>query len=115
KDPARRFKNPTELLKAIPTVTEAIETGRRITRESLQKMPSIASPVGTRKPPARLGPKKITIARLPITGSDLFGREEDIAFLDDAWANQQVNVVTIAAGRSRKIDAGQSLAPTNGC
>jgi hypothetical protein len=27
----------------------------------------------------------------------LFGREEDIAFLDDAWANQQVNVVTIVA------------------
>jgi hypothetical protein len=34
---------------------------------------------------------------LPITGSDLFGRQEDIAFLDDAWAKQQVNVVTIAA------------------
>jgi hypothetical protein len=34
---------------------------------------------------------------LPVTGSDVFGREEDIAFLDDAWANQQVNVVTIAA------------------
>src|SRR5262249_5103549 len=45
----------------------------------------------------RLGPKKISIGRLPITGSDLFGREEDISFLDDAWANQQVNVVTIAA------------------
>jgi serine/threonine protein kinase len=97
KDPARRFQNPTELLKAIPTVSDAIDTGRRITRESLQKMPSIASRVGTRKPPTRLGPKKISIARLPITGSDLFGREEDIAFLDDAWANQQVNVVTIAA------------------
>jgi hypothetical protein len=34
---------------------------------------------------------------LPITGSDVFGREEDIGFLDDAWANQQVNVVTIIA------------------
>ena len=52
---------------------------------------------GTRKPPARLGPKKISIARLPVTGSDVFGREEDIAFLDRAWANQQVNVVTIVA------------------
>jgi hypothetical protein len=30
---------------------------------------------------------------LPITGSDVFGREEDISFLDDAWANQQINVV----------------------
>jgi hypothetical protein len=40
-------------------------------------------------------PKRISIARLPVTGSDVFGREEDIAFLDDAWANQQVNVVRI--------------------
>src|SRR4029077_15714736 len=70
---------------------------RRITRQSLQKTPSAASRVGTREPPARLGPKKISVARLPITGSEVFGREEDIAFLDDAWANQQVNVVTIVA------------------
>jgi predicted ATPase len=42
-------------------------------------------------------PKKISIARLPVTGSDVFGREEDIAFLDDAWANQDVNVVSIIA------------------
>jgi hypothetical protein len=34
---------------------------------------------------------------LPVTGSDLFGREEDIAFLDDAWANRRTNVVTIVA------------------
>ena len=97
KDPARRFQNPAELLKAIPTITGAIDAGRRITRQSLQKTPSTASRVGTRKPPARLGPKKISVARLPVTGSDVFGREEDIAFLDDAWANQDVNVVTIVA------------------
>src|SRR5262249_33162386 len=29
--------------------------------------------------------------------SDLFGREEDIAFLDGAWANQHSNVATIVA------------------
>ena len=34
---------------------------------------------------------------MPVTGSDIFGREEDIAFLDEAWANQRVNVVTIVA------------------
>ena len=97
KDPARRFQNPAELLKAMPTITGAIDARRRITRQSLQKTPSTASRAGTRKPPARLGPKKISIARLPVTGSDVFGREEDIAFLDDAWANQHVNVVTIVA------------------
>jgi len=30
---------------------------------------------------------------LPVTGSDVFGREEDIAFLDRAWAKPDVNVV----------------------
>jgi hypothetical protein len=97
KDPAQRFLNPTELLKAISTITAAIDMRRRITRPSLRKAPSTTSRVGTRKPPARLAPKKISIARLPVTGSDVFGREEDIAFLDRAWANQDVNVVTIVA------------------
>ena len=129
KDPGRRFQNPTELLKAMPTITGATDAGHRITRKSLQKMPPAASPVVTRRPPARLGQfvsfilgrakvspsntqggsavressspgsvaKRISIARLPVTGGDIFGREEDIAFLDDAWANQQVNVVTIVA------------------
>ena len=97
KDPARRFQTPAELLKAIPTITGAIDARRRITRQSLQKTPSTASRVGTRKPPARLAPEKISVARLPVTGSDVFGREEDIAFLDRAWANKDVNVVTIVA------------------
>jgi serine/threonine protein kinase len=97
KDPGRRFQNPTEFLKAMPTITGAIAARRKITRQSLHKTPPTASRVGTRKPPARLGPKKVSVARLPVTGSDVFGREEDIVFLDRAWANQQVNVVTIVA------------------
>ena len=97
KDPGRRFQNPAELLKAIPMITGAIDTRRRITRHILHETPSTASRVGTRKPPGRLAPKKISVARLPVTGSDVFGREEDIAFLDDAWANQDANVVTIVA------------------
>jgi hypothetical protein len=63
----------------------------------------VASPIrfskGKQKPisQARLGPKNISVARLPITGSNIFGREEDIAFLDRAWTNKDVNVVTIVA------------------
>src|SRR5271169_1750446 len=49
KEPGRRFQNPTELLKAMPTIAGAIDEGRRITRKSLQTMPSAASPVVTRK------------------------------------------------------------------
>ena len=95
KNPTQRFQTPNELLKAIPTITGAIDARRRITRQSLLKTPPAVSRLGSRKSPARLAPKKISIARLPVTGSDVFGREEDIAFLDRAWANQQVNVVTI--------------------
>jgi len=97
KDPKHRFQNPAELLKAIPTITGAINAQRRITRQSLQKRPSMASRAGTRKAPTRLAQGKISIARLPVTGSDVFGREEDISFLDRAWASKDVNVVTIVA------------------
>ena len=83
KDPGRRFQTPAELLKALPTITDAIEKGRTITYQSLGQMadgdftPQLASR-------QQEGPENISIARLPVTGSDLFGREEDIAFLDDA-------------------------------
>ncbi|MBV8640806.1 MAG: protein kinase, partial [Verrucomicrobia bacterium] len=97
KDPAHRFQNPVELLTAIPRIISALDAGRKIPRRSLQKeFPSDWHAV-TRRPPRRLGPRKISVARLPITGSGLFGREEDIAFLDAAWANQRVNVVSIVA------------------
>jgi serine/threonine protein kinase len=97
KDPAQRFQTPDELLKAIPMIAGALDTRRRITRQSLHNRPSIASSIGTRKPSARRGPKKISVARLPVTGSNLFGREEDIAFLDATWTNELVNIVTIVA------------------
>jgi serine/threonine protein kinase len=97
KDPARRFQSPTECLKAISTITDAIDARRRITSETLKRTGSTVLRAGTRKPSVRSSPKKISVARLPITGSDLFGREEDMAFLDRAWANKDVNVVTIVA------------------
>ena len=98
KDPALRFQNPAELLNALPTIVDVIAAGRRITRRQLQQIAPSTARAGTRWPSAtRLAPKKISLARLPVTGSDVFGREEDIAFLDEAWANQHVNVVTIVA------------------
>jgi eukaryotic-like serine/threonine-protein kinase len=38
KDPAQRFPTPNELLKTIPTVTDAIDQGRRIARHSLRRL-----------------------------------------------------------------------------
>jgi hypothetical protein len=97
KDPALCFQSPDEFLKAIPTIIVAIDTRVRITRQSLQKTTSAVSRIRTRKEPGRAVPKKISIARLPVTGTDMFGREEDITFLDGAWANKDLNVVTIVA------------------
>jgi len=97
KDPAQRFQTPNEILKAIPTITGALEARRRVRRQNLQQIPLSISRVETRRPPARLGPEKISIARLPVTGSDVFGRDEELAFLDDAWTNQHINVATIVA------------------
>src|SRR5258708_6469676 len=42
-------------------------------------------------------PEKISLARLPVSGSDVFGREEHLAFLHEAWASEHVNIVTIVA------------------
>jgi serine/threonine protein kinase len=97
KDPQKRIQTPAELLKFIPTVASAIDEGITLTYQSARQLPAGAPSGLSGKTGARRGPEKISIARLPVTGSELFGREEDIAFLDDSWANQDVNVVTIVA------------------
>jgi tetratricopeptide (TPR) repeat protein len=40
---------------------------------------------------------KISLAKLPSTSPDLFGRDDRLKELDDAWANPQINVVTLVA------------------
>jgi hypothetical protein len=54
KDPGRRFQNPVELLRAMPTITGALDAGCTITPQSLHKMPADVLSVATYKPPARL-------------------------------------------------------------
>src|SRR5271154_3380656 len=76
KDPGHRFQTPADLLNAIPTITDAIDARRKITRQSLQETSSTASRNETGRPQTIRGPEKISLARLPVTGSDVFGREE---------------------------------------
>src|SRR5215216_4863021 len=40
---------------------------------------------------------RISIARLPTTSSELFGRESELELMDDAWANPNLNVLTFVA------------------
>jgi hypothetical protein len=97
KDPTQRFQAPAELLKAMPTITSAIQKRGTVTRQGLRKPPLGDSYTRTRNSPARRGPKKMSVARLPVTGSEIFGREEDVAFLEATWANHRINIVTIVA------------------
>ena len=72
---------------------EAVEPLRFDVSDMSVRSPSVTG----RDLVARQRPEKISLARLPVTGSELFGREEDLAFLEAAWTNQQVNLVIIVA------------------
>ncbi len=41
--------------------------------------------------------EKISLAKLPSTNPELFGREEELAILDAAWANSRTNIVSLVA------------------
>ena len=97
KDPRRRFQTPAELLKTLPALADAVVKGSTITYTSLGQPPDRHGHSAAHKPTTRGGSERISIAKLPVTGTDFFGREEDITFLNDAWANPDVNVVTIVA------------------
>jgi Protein kinase domain/NACHT domain len=97
KDPARRFQTPAEFLKMISAISAAIEADRKITRPKTEQTLSGKTSAGSRKLLESLRPEKISVARLPVTGCDVFGREEDLVILDEAWADPHVNVVTIVA------------------
>ena len=97
KDPKLRFQSPAELLRAMPIVRGAIAEGSTVTHQSLRHMPAGHAEAVSRNLTKSRRPEKISLAKLPITGGDIFGREGDIAFLDHAWANRDVNVVTIVA------------------
>jgi len=46
---------------------------------------------------AAVPPGDISIGRLPITGAHLFGREVELTRLDQAWADPEINVISLVA------------------
>jgi len=53
--------------------------------------------VGGRSATPSLASSKISIARLPVTSPNLFGRDKELQLLDDAWANPNTNIVAFVA------------------
>jgi tetratricopeptide (TPR) repeat protein len=48
-------------------------------------------------PPAWPPPEKVDISRLPVTGSDLFGRQKELEMLDEAWESAATNLISFVA------------------
>ena len=48
-------------------------------------------------PPAWEAPEKIEIQRLPVTGAELFGRQDELELLDEGWEDDELNVVSLVA------------------
>lgn len=44
-----------------------------------------------------IGPEKISLAKLPSTSPELFGREKELKALDEAWENPKTNIVSLIA------------------
>jgi tetratricopeptide (TPR) repeat protein len=58
---------------------------------------NITSSLSVQQRPESLDPKRISISRLPITGSNLFGRERELQQLDEAWAGQNTHILSLVA------------------
>ena len=67
--------------------------------------PGEAPPGGWRPLP----PDRVSLARLPITGPELFGRPRELARLDEAWADPHVGLISVVAwggvGKSALVNA----------
>jgi tetratricopeptide (TPR) repeat protein len=48
-------------------------------------------------PPRWSEPEKVDIARLPVTGAELFGRQNELKLLDEIWESHSLNVVSLVA------------------
>ncbi len=46
---------------------------------------------------APMSPERISLAKLPSTSPDLFGREKELKALDEAWNNHKTNILSLIA------------------
>jgi tetratricopeptide (TPR) repeat protein len=63
----------------------------------VKKYPDIVAEFFNVTLPPLLPRDKISIARLPTSGPDLFGRDAELQLLDDAWESPNTNIITFIA------------------
>jgi hypothetical protein len=69
-----------------------VEVARAIVRKLANPVEKPTAPLPRWSPPEWLD-----IARLPVTGSDLFGRQKELKLLDEAWESVETNVISFVA------------------
>lgn len=74
-----------------------IETDLAAIAEEVAAIIKSASKVAGVESCVPLGPEKISLAKLPSTNPELFGRENELKMLDEAWANPRINIVSLVA------------------
>ncbi|UCC30990.1 MAG: TIR domain-containing protein [Phycisphaerales bacterium] len=98
---------PKELRGATRVHLDGDSGYEQLLRRLLNVPPAERPPLGGRPPVAPrerqaafFSPQpevEISLAKLPSTSSDLFGRDEQLAALDEAWEHGRTNVVTLVA------------------
>jgi tetratricopeptide (TPR) repeat protein len=78
------FTDVKDLTTRVSTAVASWQEGRR-------QAPHAARPDG------RPGAPEVNIARLPVTGTRLFGRDEHLKRLDEAWAGRDTHVLSFVA------------------
>jgi hypothetical protein len=85
-----------------------IDTDLAALAEEIAKLIKRAETIGEKEYPV-VPPEKISLAKLPSTSPDLFGREKKLQQLDDVWKDQNINVLSLVAfggvGKSALVNA----------
>ncbi|MDQ1559802.1 MAG: hypothetical protein QOD32_2862 [Pyrinomonadaceae bacterium] len=71
----------------------ALKASAAVANQSTTKTPS----TGSLSKSALLTPDKISTSRLPVTGRELFGRDEQLTRLDEAWNSHDTHVLSLVA------------------
>ena len=78
-------------------VLESIERGQSLTIPITLLGTGEAAPAPPTGPAAPPTPEAVDISRLPVTGAELFGRSEELRWLDELWESPHLRVVSLVA------------------
>lgn len=86
-----------EVAENVFAIIDAKDVQKVITRGSTAKSAKLTLGPPAQPQPQFAPPEKIDLTRLPVTGTELFGRDNELKQLDEIWEFQNVNVISLVA------------------